>query len=218
MPPSLLLRLACRPRLTHPHARVHRPQMQCLEPLLAWLAEQSAAAGSPLHGRVALDRLGVAGHSRGAKLAALHFAGAPSAPRALCDTPQPAPRQVSCILLHDKHISLGSPHARGADRPRQIRAAALIDPVDNTDFTPESADYPSAVRALRRAGRPLAITGAGVVGRCNPPGSNFQALLLPGLGVPTCLTGEGKMRPSIQLKCAVGQMTPCIPFSAPGRP
>ena len=51
----------------------------------------------------------------------------------------------------------------------------LIDPVDNTDFTPESADYPSAVRALRGAGRPLAITGAGVVGRCNPPGSNYKA-------------------------------------------
>ena len=60
-------------------------QMQCLEPLLAWLAEQNASAESPLHGRVALDRLGVAGHSRGAKLAALHFAGARrSAPFSTC--------------------------------------------------------------------------------------------------------------------------------------
>ena len=60
--------------------------MQCLEPLLAWLAEQNAAAGSQLHGRIALDRLGVAGHSRGAKLAALHFAGA-CCSRATCKTP-----------------------------------------------------------------------------------------------------------------------------------
>ena len=62
---------------------------------------------------------------------------------------------------------------RHADNPR-VRAAYLIDPVDNTRFTPVSAEYPSAVRALRRAGRPVGITGAGVVGRCNPKGCNFK--------------------------------------------
>ena len=66
----------CRPRSPTNRAWVHLPQMQCLEPLLAWLAEQNELTGSELHGCVALDRLGVAGHSRGAKLAALHFAGA----------------------------------------------------------------------------------------------------------------------------------------------
>jgi hypothetical protein len=62
----------------------------------------------------------VTGHSRGAKLAALHFAGSQA----------------------------------GA-----VRAAFLIDPVDNTSFTPESEAYPSACRALARCGRPLGAAG-----------------------------------------------------------
>ena len=51
-------------------------QVQYLEPLLEWLAHENASEDSRLHGMVDLDRIGVAGHSRGAKLAALHFAGA----------------------------------------------------------------------------------------------------------------------------------------------
>ena len=46
--------------------------------------------------------------------------------------------------------------------------------MDNTTFTPESADYPSAVKALQRVQRPVGITGAGLIGRCNPGGSNFR--------------------------------------------
>ena len=57
----------------------------------------------------------------------------------------------------------------------QVKAAYLIDPVDNTDFTPESADYPSAIRALLQSGQPVGISGAGIVGRCNPNGSNYKA-------------------------------------------
>lgn len=60
-----------------------------------------------------------------------------------------------------------------ADRA-QIKAGYLIDPVDNTDFTRESADYPSAVRALLQSGQAVGITGAGIVGRCNPNGSNYK--------------------------------------------
>lgn len=56
----------------------------------------------------------------------------------------------------------------------QVKAAYLIDPVDNTDFTPESADYPSAIRALLQSGQPVGISGAGIVGRCNPNGSNYK--------------------------------------------
>lgn len=56
-----------------------------------------------------------------------------------------------------------------------VKAAYLIDPVDNTKFTPESSQYPSAVKALQRSGKPVGLTGAGVVGSCNPKGSNFQA-------------------------------------------
>jgi hypothetical protein len=50
--------------------------------------------------------------------------------------------------------------------------------VDNTAFTPESADYPSAVRALQRAQRPVGVTGAGLIGRCNPAGSNYHVRAL----------------------------------------
>ena len=34
-------------------------------------------SANPLHGKIDLDNLATAGHSRGAKIAALHFAGAP---------------------------------------------------------------------------------------------------------------------------------------------
>jgi hypothetical protein len=59
-----------------------------------------------------------------------------------------------------------------------VKAAYLIDPVDNTTYTPESTDYPSAVRALRELGKAVAITGAGIVGRCNPNGSNSEVKTL----------------------------------------
>jgi hypothetical protein len=55
-----------------------------------------------------------------------------------------------------------------------VKAAYLIDPVDNTRFTPESSDYPSAVKALLHSGKQVGISGAGIVGCCNPKGSNFQ--------------------------------------------
>lgn len=57
---------------------------------------------------------------------------------------------------------------------RRVSAAYLMDPVDNTTFTPESEDYPSAAKALRRTQKPVGITGAGLIGRCNPHGSNFN--------------------------------------------
>ncbi|CAL8467607.1 g7145 [Coccomyxa elongata] len=108
-------------------------EVEFLDGILSWLADQNSSEGSRLFGLLNFDRIGVAGHSRGAKLACLHFAN-----RA------------------------------------QVKAAYLIDPVDNTDFTPESADYPSAVRALLQSGQPVAITGAGIIGRCNPNGSNYK--------------------------------------------
>ncbi len=49
-----------------------------------------------------------------------------------------------------------------------------MDPVDNTKRTPEGEDYPSGVKALKQLGKPVGISGAGIVGRCNPEGSNYQ--------------------------------------------
>ena len=55
-----------------------------------------------------------------------------------------------------------------------VKAAFLIDPVDNTRETPEGPDYPSAAVALQAARRPVAMCGASVIGSCNPAGSNWQ--------------------------------------------
>lgn len=61
----------------------------------------------------------------------------------------------------------------GALTDPPIRAAGLIDPVDNTLFSPASALYPPGAPCLAAAGRPVALVGAGVVGACNPPGANY---------------------------------------------
>ena len=50
-------------------------QVRYLDGLLEWLDQQDRDEGSPLHGIVDMTRIGTAGHSRGAKLACLQFAG-----------------------------------------------------------------------------------------------------------------------------------------------
>ena len=55
-----------------------------------------------------------------------------------------------------------------------VKAAFLVDPVDNTRETPESVDYPSAAKALKSADRPVGIAGASVITGCNPAGSNWE--------------------------------------------
>jgi hypothetical protein len=57
---------------------------------------------------------------------------------------------------------------------RRVKAAYLVDPVDNTRQTPESPAYPSAIRALRAAGLPVGITGASITSSCNPADANHQ--------------------------------------------
>ena len=46
--------------------------------VLAWLATENARAGGFAEGLLDLGTVGVAGHSRGGKLAALHLVGASS--------------------------------------------------------------------------------------------------------------------------------------------
>ena len=114
---------------------------------LGWLGDAVAwaAASAP----VDASTLVLSGHSRGAKLAALHWAGAraPPAP-AGGPTPRPAPRAVACFLL---------------------------DAVDSTSFAPPSRAYPSAADALPGAG-PVGLASAAVVGACNPGGSGYRRL------------------------------------------
>eukprot|EP00882_Tetradesmus_deserticola_P000551 GHRQ01000604.1.p1 GENE.GHRQ01000604.1~~GHRQ01000604.1.p1 ORF type:complete len:408 (+),score=121.30 GHRQ01000604.1:413-1636(+) len=123
-------------------------EMPYLGEAVRWLqaASSGEAAQPTLQGRADLNRLVVAGHSRGGKLAALHFCS-------------------------------------GSVAGLPIRSAFLIDPVDNTAYTPESAAYPSASKALRAAGRRFGVAAAGLIGSANPEGSNwrlFEAAAAPG--------------------------------------
>ncbi len=72
-----------------------------------------------------------------------------------------------CTLInsHTQHVHTGQP---------SVKAAFLVDPVDNTRETPESVDYPSAAKALKSANRPVGIAGASVITGCNPAGSNWE--------------------------------------------
>ena len=51
-------------------------QARYLDGLIEWLEKENQSSSSTLHGAVDTDRIASAGHSRGAKLACLHFAGA----------------------------------------------------------------------------------------------------------------------------------------------
>ena len=66
------------------------------------------------------------------------------------------------------------PAARPRSGNAHIAAAYLLDPVDNTPQTPESAAYPSAAKALARCGRAVGISGAAQTGNCNPEGSSSR--------------------------------------------
>uniref|UniRef100_A0A383VFI1 Chlorophyllase n=1 Tax=Tetradesmus obliquus TaxID=3088 RepID=A0A383VFI1_TETOB len=54
-------------------------------------------------------------------------------------------------------------------------AAYLVDPIDNTMFSPEGSTYPSVAKALAAAVplRKAGISGAGISSSCNPAGTNY---------------------------------------------
>lgn len=116
-------------------------------PPLQWIEEQNSTASSRLYGQADVGRLATAGHSRGGKLASLAFTGAWLLRVTACCFHQ------ACACCHwpcnklskqPKVISLTpfpfSPHA---EYPDLVRAAYLVDPVDVTQYSPESKDYPS---------------------------------------------------------------------------
>ena len=57
-----------------------------------------------------------------------------------------------------------------------MKALCLWDPVDVTVYAPQSAEYPSAVAALRnvQSSLPVAIVGGGKAGDCVPKNSNYR--------------------------------------------
>lgn len=60
-------------------------QLQYFEPITAWLRKEDEAASGFLHGALDFDKLAVAGHSRGGKLAALLYAGEALKAMLACD-------------------------------------------------------------------------------------------------------------------------------------
>ena len=58
----------------------------------------------------------------------------------------------------------------------RVRALCLWDPVDVTVYAPQSAEYPSAVAALRnvQSSLPVAVVGASKAGDCVPKSSNYR--------------------------------------------
>eukprot|EP00198_Chlamydomonas_reinhardtii_P006243 XP_001695579.1 predicted protein [Chlamydomonas reinhardtii] len=73
-------------------------------------------------------------------------------------------------------------HNRAVGRT-DVSGCVLFDPVDGSPMTPESADYPSATKALAAAGRSAGLVGAAITGSCNPVGQNypkFWGALAPG--------------------------------------
>ena len=213
----------CAPLVTSPSSKVrcwHRTfppqtpraaattQLQYMDSVLEWLAGENARPGGFAQDLLHLTTIGVAGHSRGAKLAVLHLVG--ESPRSViqhrCYTTNcghPGWRVLHQIsirlrvgerLKHEIHalcsVKVSHAHQRVrlciTDRLQRlyccsrsagdarVKAAYLLDPVDNTQQTPEGPKYPSAVRALRDAGLPVGIAGAGLTGSCNPADANHQ--------------------------------------------
>ena len=87
-------------------------QVRYLDGILEWLDQQNRDDASALHSIVDLTRIGTAGHSRGAKLACLHFAGS-----------SPCPSTFSPVGASYCHLKLSSvcgrriPLRRGPIRP-----------------------------------------------------------------------------------------------------
>ena len=77
-------------------------------------------------------------------------------------------------------------HSRGgkismldAVEDSRVRAACLLDPVDNTVYAPLGEGFPSAVAAMRdaRGGPPVVVVGGKYGGDCAPKGSNYLEFL-----------------------------------------
>jgi len=142
-------------------------ELAALGPVWAWAAARAARAGLQLDaGRVA-----VAGHSRGGKLAALHYARQWVPPPPL-PPPEPQGKERHCRPVGRQvrapappPAAVGAPPSAPPPPPPpppplpRLRALFLADPVDNTPALARRG-YPSGVDALRAAVRAAAADGA----------------------------------------------------------
>jgi dienelactone hydrolase len=99
---------------------------------MAWLRREHEAPSGFLHGALDLNKLAVAGHSRGGKLAALLYAGKGIAGSVVAYGATAAlvmsSRKVVMLL---SHMMSNQRWCGNAERP-EVKAALLVDPVDNT--------------------------------------------------------------------------------------
>mmetsp|Transcript_17881 Transcript_17881/g.53831 ORF Transcript_17881/g.53831 Transcript_17881/m.53831 type:complete len:582 (-) Transcript_17881:1836-3581(-) len=104
-------------------------ELQFFPVLLEWLGRHSAASAGFLAGQLDLDHLATAGHSRGGKLAALHFAS--------------RPEQVKALFMIDpvdSGPSVGYPSAAAALR-QQKRKYGLVGAGRINNCNPEGQNY-----------------------------------------------------------------------------
>ncbi|KAK9817015.1 hypothetical protein WJX72_008340 [[Myrmecia] bisecta] len=94
--------------LQYDHKFWHTPadasEVQFLDQLIDWVAQQNDTPNTPLSGLVDISKIAVAGHSRGGKLAALHLAGNPRVKTAFLIDPvdsttyvPPSPQNPSAV-------------------------------------------------------------------------------------------------------------------------
>lgn len=157
---------------------LHQAPLLCLQTSavnagMQWVADQGDDPASPLYGRADMASVAVGGHSRGGKLATLAFTGRPPVSTCRwCGLP-PLPPLVPlwlCRATTATFLSLPPPHlvllltpthrvappaapAAPAGNPQLVQAAYLVDPVDVTRWSPESADNPSGGRRAWDGGR-----------------------------------------------------------------
>ena len=104
-----------------------------------------------------------------------------------------APAKGGVYLLgHSRGGKISVLQACGDER---VRAACLLDPVDNTVYAPLGEGFPSAVAKMRNTkdgGPPLLVVGGKYGGDCAPQGE--QLPVFPGAVQPEELGGGGEGR------------------------
>lgn len=78
--------------------------------------------------------------------------------------------KLAALTLGTYYVKQGGPVAGGF----------LIDPVDSSSFNPISPGNPSGAAAVKKAGAPVAVVGAGLTGQCNPAEGNYAKFYAAG--------------------------------------
>eukprot|EP00192_Tetraselmis_astigmatica_P013105 CAMPEP_0117666298 /NCGR_PEP_ID=MMETSP0804-20121206/10297_1 /TAXON_ID=1074897 /ORGANISM="Tetraselmis astigmatica, Strain CCMP880" /LENGTH=327 /DNA_ID=CAMNT_0005473825 /DNA_START=422 /DNA_END=1405 /DNA_ORIENTATION=- len=142
-------------------------ELAMLYGLLEWADEVSRQAGHPLEGRLDLQQLHAAGHSRGGKLVGLLLSGW-----------RPPP---------------SSPQAGSASPSFAVHRALLLDPVDSGGQGGQQGA--SAVQKLRGLNRTAGVVGASKTGLCNPAKDNYLHFLkVLALQSPSTVLDAGHMQ------------------------